>query len=83
MATNVWEEDGRSYQIMKCMYSMQCQGFVSELHMFVTNFKARTLEGVQGDGLILHSQRSSSSSKNRHSREKKMTREEDALSIDM
>jgi len=30
--------------------------------MYVTNFKARTLEGVQGDRLILHSQRSSSSS---------------------
>ena len=29
---------------------------------YVTNFKARMLEGVQGDGLILHLQRSSSSS---------------------
>jgi len=32
--------------------------------IYVTNFKAGILEGVQGDGLILHSQRSSSSSSN-------------------
>ena len=54
--------------------------------MYVTNFKARTLEGIQGDGLILHSQQSSSSSssKIRHSREnkRKMAREEDAWTID-